>query len=75
MRIDVTTVIGDEPKVLGPQRGRRLDQKVSDPEPGFEDARPQTARSPAESQGLNRLQGKCVERGKPVVFPEGESEP
>lgn len=48
---------------------------MSDPEPELEDARPQTLRSPVESQGLNRPQGKCVERGKPVVLPRGESEP
>ena len=48
---------------------------MSDPEPEFEDVRPQTVRSPVESQDLNRPQGKCVERGKLIVLPHGESEP
>jgi hypothetical protein len=26
-----------------------------------------------ESQGLNRPQGKCVERGKLIVFPQGKA--
>jgi hypothetical protein len=46
---------------------------VSDPEPEFEDVRPQTVRSPVESQDLNRPQGKCVERGKLIVFPQGKA--
>ncbi len=46
---------------------------MSGPEPGFVDARSQTARPPVESQGLNRPQGKCVERGKPIVLPVGKA--
>ena len=76
MRIDETAVISNEPKVLCHQaRAEGSNQKVSGPEPGFVDARPQTVWSPVESQGLNRPQGKCVERGKPIVLPLGESEP
>lgn len=66
---DITT----SRRCCAPKQGGRLDQKVSDPEPGFEDARPQTLRSPVESQDLNRPQGKCVERGKPVVLPAGKA--
>ena len=76
MRTDVTAVISNEPKVLCPNKAEGSNQKkVSGPEPGFADARPQTVWSPVESQGLNRPQGKCVERGKPIVLPLGESEP
>ena len=75
MRTDVTAVISNEPKVLCPNNAEGSNQKVSGPEPGFVDARSQTVRSPVESQGLNRPQGKCVERGKLIVLPYGESEP
>ena len=69
--LPINAVKIDKPKMLC-RKAEGLDQKVGGPEQGFSGTLPQTLRPPAERQGLTHP-GTCVERGKPVVFPFGDS--